>query len=429
MYRQRYKHLEIDLFLSYKERLISYSVFSVLLFIHLGYLYIQYQKWVEFDTIEIKAIVLDQYQKQNKKQKFYTVLKLRSKNNYTFYTSTRSKIKNIIGYEVDLLLFTKNLRFIDTLKTFYIYSAFKGINQQKTLYSIASKKIKDQHKNPILQSFFSALFLATPIHKKERKILSAYGINHLLAISGYHLGFLSLMLFFLFKFPYQYFQKNYFPFRSLHYDLGLFILVILFIYVYFINFYPPVFRSFIMMLIAYIFYRNHIKILNYENLFLVIFIIAILLPSMIFSLSFWFSILGVFFILLYLQYVKNKNIIYNTIAIHFFLFLSMLPLSHIIFNNPSPTHIVSLFLNFIFLFFYPLEILFHIFSYAFLLDPILEYCINIPIVHTLWHLPFYSLYIYLFLALISTLHKNIFILFNIALILYFFTFIMQKIIN
>ena len=116
MYRQRYKHLEIDLFLSYKERLISYSVFSVLLFIHLGYLYIQYQKWVEFDTIEIKAIVLDQYQKQNKKQKFYTVLKLRSRNNYTFYTSTRSKIKNIIGYEVDLLLFTKNLSCIDILK-------------------------------------------------------------------------------------------------------------------------------------------------------------------------------------------------------------------------------------------------------------------------------------------------------------------------
>ena len=158
-----------------------------------------------------------------------------------------------------------------------------------------------------LTSIFQALFLAIPLDKYIQEYNSSLGISHLFAISGFHLGIIVGFFYFILNFIYKPIHKNFFPYRNKRYDILIFITLILLYYLYYIGFVPSFLRSFVMFVFGLLLLRSNIKIFSYTTLLLVIFIILILFPKLLFSLSLWFSICGVFYIYLYIQYFKNLN--------------------------------------------------------------------------------------------------------------------------
>ena len=115
-------------------------------------------------------------------------------------------------------------------------------------------------------SLFKALFFAGPLDKPLRNQLSALGINHLLAISGFHLGVLGFILFFIVSSLYRPIQGRFFPYRNAHRDVSVLVLVVLFAYLYFLDFVPSLLRAFAMSVFAYILYDRGMKILSFSIL-------------------------------------------------------------------------------------------------------------------------------------------------------------------
>ena len=82
-----------------------------------------------------------------------------------------------------------------------------------------------------------------PISKELREDITKWGIAHLVAISGFHLGILSAILFFLLKPIYTFFQDRYFPYRNRTDDLAFIVFLLLGSYAYFIDMTPSVVRA------------------------------------------------------------------------------------------------------------------------------------------------------------------------------------------
>ena len=360
------------LFLNLKQFWFSMLFLFFLLTLRLSFLYIEYQNFIEKPFYFTEVEVLQAY-KKTKDKKSYTVLKLYSSDlNLNFFTTTFLNSKKI-DKKLRMKLFpSRRMKFKEYLGTSFIDSKVNEIfSEEKSYKTEFLNFIACQHENKMIADFYNAIFFANPLEKKLRNQVSKLGISHLIALSGYHLAILSGLLFFLLRPLYRFFQQRYFPYRFGLIDVGFFILLILAWYVWFVDSPASLIRSYMMILTTWILLLLGIELLTLSFLTTITLVLLIIFPHLIFSLAFWFSIVGVFYIFLLLHYFSSLPKIIMTLIISFGLFILMLPIVHMVFPLTTPLQLLSPFLSLLFSLFYPLSILFHLLGIGGVFDTLL----------------------------------------------------------
>ncbi len=319
---------------------------------------------------------------------------------------------------------TNNINFYQYLKGFYAKSFNISILKTSTNKIATYNFIEKQHPNKSIASFYNALFLATPVDKNIREMCSYFGVSHLVAISGFHLGVMSLVLYFILHLLYNNIHQKYFPYRNKRFDIMLVVTIILFIYLLFVNLVPSLLRAFVMFVFALFLLRNNIKLLSFETLFIIVLFIIALFPKLLFSLSLWFSVAGVFYIFLFLHYFKNSNKYLQFIVFNFWIYLAMNPIVHYFFPTTTIEQLFSPIFTLLFTIFYPLVALLHIFQIGNLLDSAIIYLMNYHITPIETHTPLIFFLLYIITSLLSIFYKYLFFFLNILFLLFnFFIFI------
>ncbi|EOC3124725.1 ComEC/Rec2 family competence protein [Campylobacter jejuni] len=363
---------------SYSFKEFHYLFFSVVV-IFIFNILLEYNNFLNFKNqkhyLIDNALLTHQYIKYNKKNKKYWVLKLQTEN-FTFYTTSFKDLNLSKNQFLSLRIITHNINFKDYLsKSFYAPSYdFEKLKEKE--YNPIISYFLNQHTNEKIKEFYGALFFALPISLELRNDVNYYGIAHLIAISGYHIGLLFSLIFFILAPIYSFFQKRYFPYRNLRLDLSILIFALLLAYACLIGFVPSFVRSLIMAFWVFYLLCKNIKIINFVTLFCSTLLCISLYPRLLFSIGFLFSILGVFYIFLYMHHFANK------------------------FNN-----LINIILSGIFVIFYPLVLFLHLINYGDLLNFILDEFFKFKIYGTNIHIPFWIFISYLIASLISVRFK------------------------
>jgi len=366
---------KVSLFLSKKDFFNFFLLCCIVLSISLGLEYYNYKQLTKFDSQLVNAIVLKQYTKTKYKKgklKTYQVLKLKSDKGCTFYTTASTKLQDIKYKHITMEIWAGKVDFYDYMHSFYSFSKIIEVHPDKSYKTQLNSLINEQHKYKDISLVYQALFTAKQLPLELQKIFSSLGISHLIAISGFHLGVLSGILFFLIKYPYKFLQKRYFPYRSLKVDTFIIISISLLVYLLFLDTPPSLLRAFVMLLIGFLLYDRGLKIVSMQTLFLTIVLILVIFPRLYFSIGFWLSIAGVFYIFLFLLHYKDRSKIWQFLMLPLWLYFTMLPYSIIIFGNFSIYHPLSIIWTGLFTLFYPIGIFLHLIGYGNLLDPILS---------------------------------------------------------
>ena len=407
MYGKNEGIFTLELFESKKEIFI----FSLLMIVIFSFnLYQKYNQFLEIKTSKFyntDAKILKQYQKISKTGKTYHVLKIKSDDGYSFFTTNYGDLKDINGREISIGFITDKIDFRSFLSGFYAPSYDIRLHEYRESFrDKINSYITNQHENPKMKELFSALFLAEPISKDLREDVSYLGISHLIAISGFHLGVLFGILFFLFRYIYIYFQNLYFPYRNIKFDLTILILALLFAYMALIGFVPSVVRAFVMMAFGFFLFHRSFKIISFEVLFVTILFILAILPNFLFSIGFWFSISGVFYIYLFLKHFSHLKNWQIFLLLNFWVYIAMIPVVHYIFTTFSLHQLFSPFLTMAFSIFYPLEMFLHAVGLGDLLDSfILKLFSGKDEVYEL-KTPLWFLLIYLFASIVCIFQKS-----------------------
>ena len=388
-------------------------VLIIILLINISIEYSKYQELIDDEVYETKVKVLNIYPKKD-----YNILRL-SAPNFDFFTNI-DKSESVEKLDIlNILILSKNISFLDYLKGFYAKSIiFKKIEKQSGFKDEIIKKIDSNHEDNITKELFQALFLAIPISKELRDICTNYGISHLIALSGFHLGVLSFVIYWIFYFPYTYLHKKYFLYRNKKYDLLLISISFLFFYLILTNVVPSLLRAFVMFVFAIFLLRYNIKLFSYTTLFIVFLIVISLFPKYFFSLGFWFSIIAVFYIFLFLQYFSKLNKYLQIVLFNLWMFLIFNPIVHFYFPQTSYEQFLSPLITILFTFFYPFEIFAHIFDFAIYFDGFIKKFLYWDMYVYNVETPFYFFIVYLMFSLASIFYKKAFWVLNILMIIF-----------
>lgn len=388
-------------------------VLIIILLINISIEYSKYQELIDDEVYETKVKVLNIYPKKD-----YNILRL-SASNFDFFTNI-DKSESVEKLDIlNILILSKNISFLDYLKGFYAKSIiFKKIEKQSGFKDEIIKKIDSNHEDNITKELFQALFLAIPISKELRDICTNYGISHLIALSGFHLGVLSFVIYWIFYFPYTYLHKKYFLYRNKKYDLLLISISFLFFYLILTNVVPSLLRAFVMFVFAIFLLRYNIKLFSYTTLFIVFLIVISLFPKYFFSLGFWFSIIAVFYIFLFLQYFSKLNKYLQIVLFNLWMFLIFNPIVHFYFPQTSYEQFLSPLITILFTFFYPFEIFAHIFDFAIYFDGFIKKFLYWDMYVYNVETPFYFFIVYLMFSLASIFYKKAFWVLNILMIIF-----------
>ena len=355
------------LFLNHKERFIAFAVLAAIFLGSLGWEYQHYKELLSKKRYYTTAEVLNQYKKGKK-----WVLKLRSSQGFLFYTTSYEDLKDLRARRVRVVLFPKRMEFLDFLSRFYSPAYIISVESMGLRYRLY-RWIRSQHEDEKIGELFAALFLATPLALEMRQRIAAFGISHLVAISGFHLGLIAGIAIFSFTFLLRPLFQRLFPYANLLFFATLFSLGIAFAYLLFLGLVPSLVRSFAMMAAGFWLLHRHIRLLSFETLMWVVFLLLALFPRFLFSLAFWLSVSGVFFIYLFLHHFDGWKKWQLAVGINFFVFWMMLPLSLHIFGSFDPRMLFSPFLSLLFIVFYPLELVLHLIGYGGALDGLLGF--------------------------------------------------------
>ncbi len=345
----------------------------------LAYEYGAYKEFITKPFYFTYVNVLNSYEK-SKNGKTYKVLKLRSDDGFVFYTTSHKK-EDFSHKRLRIQIFpTSDISFQDYLGTFYVKSRIRKI--EKLPYTFKDKLldlVSKQHESSAMQSFYKAIFFATPIDKALREKIALLGVSHLVALSGFHLGILWGLVYGLFMLIYKPFQQRFFPYRHALLDMGVLTMGVLGAYLYFVGFPPSLLRSYAMAFAGWMFILMGIELISFTFLATIASVLVALFPSLLVSLSFWLSVSGVFYIFLILQYTKtySKQMI-SVVFIPIGIFLLMLPVVHSIFGVTSAYQLLSPLLSLLFIPFYPLVMFLHLFGMGGVLDGMLLWLFSLP---------------------------------------------------
>ena len=320
----------------------------------LNYLNFKYDK---YKNVNVK--VVNQYIKHGKRGDYY-VLKLKN-NNLSFYTTSRENLKHLLNENVKLTIITSGVSFKGYLFTFYAPS----FNIKLMSVSFMDEYIEKQHENPEIANIFKALFLGESIDFKTRQELSTLGISHLIALSGLHLGFISLFLYLFLTPVYKIFQRK-FPYRNRYVDLAAVIFVIEFLYLYVTGFPPSLIRAYVLEIVVFLYAYYLQNPFSLKILGVVFFVSLLIFGEKVFSIGYFLSITGVFYIYLFFRYYRPT--LKNSVLLSFYMFAVMFIISHSFFGNFNVYQLFSPFVNLGFTIFYPVEILLHAIGVGGVLD-------------------------------------------------------------
>ena len=402
----------VSLFSSKRDFLIFFFISAFIASYALLIEYNNYKNLTRFDSALVNATILKQYSKTKTttkgKIKKYQVLKLKSERGFSFYSTGKKDFPLSVGKKVELEIWAGKISFYEYMSSFYAFSKIintdKNISQKEKLNHF----IAQQHSDSDIANTYQALYTAKSLNAEIQSKFSALGISHLVAISGFHLGVLSALLFFIFKYPYTFFQNRYFPYRSYKRDSFVIIALALLSYLLFLDSPPSLLRAFAMLIIGFTLYDRGIKIISMLTLLLTVVLLIAFFPRLFLSIGFWLSVSGVFYIFLFLIHFKNLSKIWQFILIPFWVYMLMLPYSIIIFGNFSLYHPLSIIWTSLFTLFYPLSILLHLLSFGSVFDSLLQNLLLLGETSITLSLSVYYLSLHILLSFL-TLYKKRFI--------------------
>ncbi|WQY81049.1 ComEC/Rec2 family competence protein [Helicobacter pylori] len=399
-----------------KEYLWCGVVLSLLLAINLYLEYLNYQKLDFSKPTSLNAQILLQYPK-TKDQKTYFVLKLQSKG-MIFYTTIKEPLKNLQYRHAQFFGKIKSCSFLESLKSCFFQTYSFSLMRKQDFKSHLRHFIDSAHSNALVGNLYRALFIGDSLNKDLRDRANALGINHLLAISGFHLGILSVSVYFLFSLFYTPLQKRYFPYRNAFYDIGVLVWVFLLGYLLLLDFLPSFFRAFLMGLLGFLACFFGVRLLSFKLLVLACCIAIALLPKLLFSVGFLLSVCGVWYIFLFLKHTqiffKDSSFLkrsFQAIALSVLVFLNMLIIAHAFFPMFSPYQLFSIPLGLIFIVFFPLSLFLHVVGLGSLLDHFLSMPLTIPTISV--SSPLWLLGVHLFLTILSARFFKVYLSMNV----------------
>ncbi len=399
-----------------KEYLLCGVILSLLLALNLYLEYLNYQKLDFSKPTSLNAQILLQYPK-TKDQKTYFVLKLQSKG-MIFYSTIKEPLKNLQYRHAQFFGRIKSCSFLESLKSCFFQTYSFSLTRKQDFKSHVRHFIDSAHSSALVGNLYRALFIGDGLNKDLRDKANALGINHLLAISGFHLGILSASVYFLFSLFYTPLQKRYFPYRNAFYDIGVLVWVFLLGYLLLLDFLPSFFRAFLMGLLGFLACFFGVRLLSFKLLILACCIAIALLPKLLFSVGFLLSVCGVWYIFLFLKHTqaffKTSSFLmrsFQAISLSALVFLNMLIIVHAFFPMFSPYQLFSIPLGLIFIVFFPLSLLLHAVGLGSLLDPILNMPLTIPTISI--SSPLWLLGAHLFLTILSVRFFKVYLSMNV----------------
>ncbi len=391
-----------------KKEILFFVFFAIFLF--LFHIFVRYESYKEFSRKKFYhtgATVLSHYQKQKASGGIYHVLKLRSDDGAVFYTTNHEDLIDLSGRRISLSLITHKISFFDYLRLFFVPSYDIRIDEKlDTFKEEIAETIASQHQNQMTKELFLALFLAEPISKELRSEVAKLGISHLIAISGFHLGVLFALIYFILNYPYSFLQDRYFPYRNKRTDLTITILVILFSYLYLLDFVPSLLRSFVMLFYGFFLFHRHFKIVSFEVLFITVLTVLAIFPTFLFSIGFWFSVSGVFYIYLFLHHFGHFRKWLIVVLLNVWVYMLMIPIVHLFFDTFSFHQLYSPLLSIVFSIFYPFEIFLHLIGEGDLLDGYILTLLNQKAQIYHFKTPLWYLLPYLILSVFAIFEKR-----------------------
>ncbi|MDR2905023.1 MAG: ComEC/Rec2 family competence protein [Helicobacteraceae bacterium] len=420
---------DVVLFRGFREWFLFISACVFIFALNVFTTYLNYRDFSAKKFVDINATVESQSIKYNKKDKRYFVLKLNSDKHGVFWTTTYENIIDLSGKEVSLVAIAENIGFYDYFKGFYAPSFkislmpyfFQNNNVFSDLtrnsYDRAVAFTRDQHENEFMRELFPAMFFASPQSKELRQNVTKYAAAHLIALSGFHLGILALLIAFIFGKIYRVSQNKFFPYRNYFYDLGIFSILVLGFYLIFTGIVPSLLRAYAMFLFGFFLAIRNIKIISFNTLLIVTLLLIAMQPKLVFSIGFILSVSGVFYIFLYLRYFKNQSKIISAIGLSVYVFLAMLPIVHFYFPLTAHTQLFAPILTIVYAPFFIAEIALHIIGFGDVLDPFIIKAIEWNVnmwdfkVNLLWFLTyivisiaaiFHRIFHYIFIAFFIT---------------------------
>ncbi|GAA9347451.1 ComEC/Rec2 family competence protein [Helicobacter pylori] len=399
-----------------KEYLVCGVFLSLLLAINLYLEYLNYQKIDFSKPTSLNAQILLQYPK-TKDQKTYFVLKLQSKG-MIFYSTIKEPLKNLQYRYAQFFGKIKPCSFLESLKSCFFQTYSFSLTRKQDFKSHVRRFIDSAHSSALVGNLYRALFIGDSLNKDLRDRANALGINHLLAISGFHLGILSASVYFLFSLFYTPLQKRYFPYRNAFYDIGVLVWVFLLGYLLLLDFLPSFFRAFLMGLLGFLACFFGVRLLSFKLLILACCIAIALLPKLLFSVGFLLSVCGVWYIFLFLKHTqaffKTSSFLvrsFQVISLSALVFLNMLIIVHAFFPMFSPYQLFGIPLGLIFIVFFPLSLLLHAVGLGSLLDSILNMPLTIPTISVFS--PLWLLGTHLFLTILSARFFKVYLSMNV----------------
>ena len=393
---------------------LFFTLFLLFVFmINILFNYLSYKELKKEYIFETKAEVLNIYPKEK-----FDVIKLKG-DGFEFFASF-SKDENIKKLDfLNVVFDTRNITFYTYLKGFFtkiLY--FERGEKNNSVKEKIIKNIEENHDDFMIRELFNALFLAIPVSSQLRDIITAYGIAHVVALSGFHIVVLSFVIYWILYFPYSFLQNRYFPYRNRKFDILLITMAILFYYLLLTDIVPSLLRAFVLFSLGLYLLRSNIKVISYLTLFYTFLIVIALFPQYIFNIGFWFSIFAVFYIYLFIQYFKNGNKILLYIFFNIWMFLIFNPIVHFFFAQTAIEQFYSIPITIFFTIFYPLEIVAHIFNISSYFDNYLKIFLENKIYVYEVFTPLYFYILYLLVSFLSIWSKKAFLLLNILMIVF-----------
>lgn len=396
------------LFRDRKEGVIAFGALIVIFALHVSFIYFEYLNFSKYKVHRTKGIVENIYQKTNKNNKPYHVLRIKT-DEFTIYSTTWKKPLHVKkNSSIKFSYFAKNVTFIDFLRKRFYAPTFKyqASKTQKNFSSTIAHFIEKQHEATQMKEFYLALFIAKPISKELRVKVQNWGISHLIAISGFHLGVLFGVLFFTIKLLYKPLQDRFFPYRDAKFDISLVVFLLLSFYLYLIDFTPSFLRAYVMSLLGFFFYVRYFKVVSFINLALTVTLILAFYPSLVLSIGFWFSVSGVFYIFLYFHHFQDKfSNLTHGILLNIWVFLGMNIPVYTIFGYVSWQQFGSIPLSILFVLFYPPAIVLHLLGVGGVLDGYLQQLLDVEFAGRYVELSSWSAFGYMILSLVSILNR------------------------
>lgn len=365
--------------------LFCVSVFGISLYFE----YRSYQFYTESkQPQEILAQVVAQYAKSKNGRDFYQVLKLKTSDGAVFFTTSNEEIRDLSHRFVRIYGKIPPCSFMQYLRNCFVNTYRLSLLPQRDYRDKFRYWVDSQHASSSVSGLYKSLFIADFLRKEWRDLSNKLGIAHIIAISGFHLGILSLVIGGVLKLLYSGFHR-YVSYRNQVYDIGFITLVCLFGYLVVLDFSPSFLRAFMMVLIGFLVLYSGVRLLSFQLLFVIVSLCLALFPRLIFSVGFILSVSGVFFIYLFIQHfhpILQKAYWQKYFILPFcfngVIFIDMLIVVHCFFPYFTPLTLISIPLTLVFILFFPLVIALHFVGLGGIFDGFFEWVsgIEIPII-------------------------------------------------